>query len=202
MGERWNWDCGVEGEVADGAEQITLAEHKQLWKRFLRYWKSENYRMRECYGCVYLRTTGNCLCCTHLLATGKRRPPKNADGSCGGRVEFPGFAPDEAYQRFLKAAAEYDKGIENSGIAPGRAYKRAVRWDTNYAFGLYQRKFSLTEIARIMDVKHQCIVDYARRHKWRNPLHRVRACHTDAEIQNEIEAYKAYQAKGRTATTE
>lgn len=202
MGERWNWDCGVEGEVADSPEQMTLTAHKKIWKRFLHYSKCEAYRMRGCYGCIYLRAAGDCLCCSHLLVTNKRRPQKNEDGSCRGRKEIPGFVKDEAYERFLRDAADFDEAIGKNAHTDSVERKRPIAWDAAYAHGLYQRDFSLFEIAKIMDIKYGTVTSYARYHKWLNPTRKVRTTHNKSEIEAEIRAYKDYQAKGRTATTE
>lgn len=201
MGERWNWECGVEGEIPDGPESMTLAEHKAMWRRYSHYWKAEIYRMRHCYGCIYLRTAGNCLCCSHLLVTDKRRPPHNEDGSCGGRVEFPGFAPDQTYRRTLKAAAEYDKATANNADWNPNRRKLPIKWDATYAYGLYLRDFSLVEISKIMGVKYCTVNSYARYHGWLNPAHKVRATHTQDEIKAEIKAWEAYRDKGEDRQT-
>lgn len=195
MGERWNWGCGVEGEIPDSAEEMTLDEHRKLWKRFLRYWKCENYRMRQCYGCVYLRSAGNCLCCSHYLVTGKRRPKRKADGSCGGRRVFPGFAPDEAYKRFLREAAEYDAAIGSNAAATEPKRKCPIQWDAAYAYELYRREFSIFEISKIMGVKYSTVTSYAKSHKWFNPAHKVRATHTKEQIAEEAKAWEAHRGR-------
>ena len=59
----WLWNEAVEGEISDTEPRMTRKEHEALWKRYMKQWRSECVRMRNCYGCEYLSSAGCSLCC-------------------------------------------------------------------------------------------------------------------------------------------
>ena len=190
----WLWSEAVEGEVSDTEPRMTRKEHEALWERYMKQWRSECVRMRNCYGCVYLSSCGSSLCCSHILETGSRRPCAFDSQQCTAKKTFPGWKPTPEYKAFLRETKKAEKEAAVVKSAKSPAKRNRAKWDTEYAYALFQQKYSTGEIATIMGVKRNAVVSYANAHNWRCGRHTIQyPTHQGRDLTAEIEAYRRYR---------
>ncbi len=194
----WLWSEAVEGEISDTEPRMTRSEHEALWKRYMSARRYECVRMQNCYGCVYLRSAGSSLCCSHILETGSRRPCAFGGPNCAGKKTFPDWKPTPEYKKFLRETKRAEKEaatVQNAKKpANSNAKRNRAKWDTEYAYELYQRKFSVGEIAAIIGVSRDAVVDYSIAHNWRGGRHNIQyPAQRGRDLTAEIEAYRRHR---------
>lgn len=152
-------EASTDAEPDSGRPQ-TAKQAKELWN----YIKSRNAleaeRMRYCCGCVWLKSCGAFLCCSHLLDTGKRRPcPPGKD--CTEKRTPDGWKYPKNYAEWC-AEADRKRNDQN---------KRKKRHDTfqwQYAKQLYLARYHAADIAEICGLNVKRIREAATTERWKN----------------------------------
>ena len=190
----WLWSEAVEGEISDTGPRMTLEEHEALWARYAEKYRTECVRMRNCYGCMYLGSAGSSLCCSHILDTGNRRPCAFDSRKCAAQAVFPGWKPTPEYENFLRETEKAAKEAAAVQSTKKGAKRNRAKWDTEYGYMLYQQKYSVGEIARILGVGRIAVAEYARAHNWRGDRHNIQyPPQQGRDLTAEIEAYRRYR---------
>lgn len=196
---------------------------------FLDILPSEQRRCRYCRGCIFFAQCDHFGSCDYFMRTGKRRPSKPGLPDCPvreypenykqpkghadfcARVDAEIKAAEEAERAMLRRAerlAKRDQELTDDELEqfdadnPGAERKkgRPLSWDAKYGFKLFMEGYYFYEIADVLGVKRNSVVQYATLHDWRDkyPKGQPRQRHDIAAAIEEYQQFKTQKAvKGK-----
>lgn len=160
MNDKWG-SVAVACDEGDpeGCRPQTAKEARELWENTARTIPTEAERMRHCCGCVWLKTCGSNLCCSHILDTDKKRPCPPGPG-CTAKRTPPGWKYPAGYAAWC---AEIDRK-RGKTIKPR---SKQPDFQRIYARELHDRHVHTDDIAAIVGLSSVTIRGLIARENWK-----------------------------------